>query len=271
MASLEDQLSEIRQLIQKGGDVHEYKLLEKDLEELISLQQTVVKYSIGQLVEVLYQDKWFPSVVLGAAPQSVDVEYLTFHTVDKDIPMQNVRSITLLDKYTLLEKDEIKVDTKCTGKYYVDQKPYDCIVKEITNFGVKVEFTAYGNMEEVPYSYLYRRNVAAKTATKAVKSMMKIPANLKIGPTDSEQEKERKKKRIKAIKSKNRHASIENERNAKQAGWQQFCNKKKRTGIVKNSIFQSPSTVDGKVGVVNSGQPMTCFEDTRKRYKLNSK
>ena len=38
-------------------------------------------------------------------------------------------------------------------------------------------------------------------------------------------------------------------------------------GLKHGSIFASPDTVDGRVGVVGSGQTMTDFQQ-RKKYKL---
>ena len=87
----------------------------------------------------------------------------------------------------------------------------------------------------------------------------------------------RKKKRIRAIKNANRQRGYDNERNTKQTGWQQFnkkFSKKRPKGSMsaafkkKGSIFKSPATVDGKVGVTGSGGGTTEFE-VRKKYKLN--
>jgi hypothetical protein len=38
--------------------------------------------------------------------------------------------------------------------------------------------------------------------------------------------------------------------------------------VISTSIFESPATVDGKVGVVGSGGSITEFE-VRKKYKFN--
>jgi survival-of-motor-neuron-related-splicing factor 30 len=85
-----------------------------------------------------------------------------------------------------------------------------------------------------------------------------------------------RKRRIKAIKSLNRHKSIEIERNTKQKDWAKFNQKVAKKRVVgaishlkKGSIFASPATVDGRVGVIGSDQKMTQFEDTRKKFKLN--
>ena len=43
--------------------------------------------------------------------------------------------------------------------------------------------------------------------------------------------------------------------------------KKSVAGIQKSSMFASPETVEGKVGVTNSGKALTEFEQ-RKRHKF---
>ena len=172
-------------------------------------------------------------------------------------------------------------------------------------FGYQVLFDGYGNSEEVPFEYLRpltqtpptatssdatasqtRLNksasatttaTAAAAAATAESKLIKIPENLQILPTDTEAEKERKRKRIKAIKSLNRHRQYEIERNTKQQGWKSFQSKavkkkvKGASGVLLkrgSSIFASPDTVNGRVGVVGSGQGMTEFQDTRKKYKV---
>lgn len=101
-----------------------------------------------------------------------------------------------------------------------------------------------------------------------------IPDSLKILPTDSEEEKKRKAKKLKAIKQHNKLVQKELDGQQKKSQWQSFQTKaaKKRargflTTVSRDSIFTTPDTVDGKVGVTGSGRGMTDF-DRRKRYKL---
>jgi len=90
-----------------------------------------------------------------------------------------------------------------------------------------------------------------------------IPKNLKILPTDSEEVRQNKRRRIHAIKSQFRKKKLEEERNVKKNAWQQFASKTSKgkpgflSGRTKESIFKSPDTVGGKVGVTGSGKPLT--------------
>ncbi|EGZ12473.1 hypothetical protein PHYSODRAFT_352241 [Phytophthora sojae] len=116
---------------------------------------------------------------------------------------------------------------------------------------------------------------AAALAPAVIAKPIKIPENLQILPTDSEAEKERKRKRVRAIKSLNRHKNIDNERNIKQHDWKAFQHKAKKKGLKKgvsgvlskrgSSMFASPDTVQGRVGVIGSGQGMTTFQDARNK------
>ena len=58
------------------------------------------------------------------------------------------------------------------------------------------------------------------------------------------------------------------------SSWQNFANKtkkKKKKGFMSNmkkaSIFKTPDTLDGKVGVIGSGKGVTEFQD-RKRARF---
>jgi survival of motor neuron-related-splicing factor 30 len=99
---------------------------------------------------------------------------------------------------------------------------------------------------------------------------------LKILPSDTEEQKLRKKKKLKALKQQVKGKESEIISNNKQASWQTFVKKsssKRVKGSVsgkvlgRDSMFASPDEVDGKVGVTGSGKGTTDFEQ-RKRYKF---
>ena len=88
---------------------------------------------------------------------------------------------------------------------------------------------------------------------------------MKILPNDSEEVRQKKKRKIKNIKSKNRLKEMEKVRDSKKQTWQSFASKKTRrmgffTGGKKESIFKSPDSVTGKVGVTGSGSAMTPYQ-----------
>jgi survival-of-motor-neuron-related-splicing factor 30 len=120
-----------------------------------------------------------------------------------------------------------------------------------------------------------RASAAKAAATKRAAAgvgELRIPENLVIVEGDTEEAIERKRKKIKQLKSRHRHTKKEEEINTKQSSWQSFNTKKKgkkrRTGFFsgqkKDSQFRSGA--DGKVGIVGSGRGTTDYID-KKRHK----
>jgi len=103
---------------------------------------------------------------------------------------------------------------------------------------------------------------------------LEIPENLNILDTDTEAERQKKRKLMKKIRYQNRLRAQEQERQQKQSSWQAFQRKdaKRKVGGVtgkrrkQQSIFATSD--GGRVGVTGSGKGMTSFEQ-RKKYKLN--
>jgi survival-of-motor-neuron-related-splicing factor 30 len=91
-----------------------------------------------------------------------------------------------------------------------------------------------------------------------------IPKSLKILPTDSEEVRQQKRRKIRAIKSQFRKKKMEEDRNNQKNAWKEFkekTSKKPKIGFLssihRESIFKSPDTVFGKVGVIGSGKEPT--------------
>ena len=228
------------------------------------------KYPIGSHCEVLHEEKWYPAIVTNVKQPIYIVTFYGFGTLDER-DASTMRRIASDPSKKPVDSSLITVDMECQAKYYVDEKFYPCKVQQITSNGYKIKFTEYGNVEEVPLEYMYYpdlipKAVKGKEKKPATYQPLKIPENLTILATDTQEEKDRQRKRIRAIKSINRHKGIDQERDQKQAGWKAFQSKKKLKK--KTSIFTSPDTIDGRVGVVGSGQGMTDYENTRKKYKL---
>ena len=101
--------------------------------------------------------------------------------------------------------------------------------------------------------------------------------HLKILPTDTEEQRNKKKKKIKSLKHTTKKKELEELRNTKQASWQSFVKKAgskrvkgsmSRKVVGRDSMFASPDAVDGKVGVTGSGQGTTDFEQRKRQEKL---
>jgi len=153
------------------------------------------------------------------------------------------------------------VGDKCMAVWSADGQWYEAELEEVDvdNGTAAVTFSGYGNAEVVPLSGLKQPHEGH-------------------GPEDESKSKSRREmiqeqreyKKKKAQKKVLRLKEIEQEREQQKSKWQQFNNKaysKNKKGQVKRSIFASPESVSGKVGVGTCGiadKPMTQYHDTSK-------
>jgi len=168
------------------------------------------------------------------------------------------------------------IGLQCESKWSEDDNWYKATINNFNEYGVVVKFSEYGNEEIVdPENIRMRQETILSESMKRRKSKavesasassldekgdLIIPHSLRILDTDSEDERKKKKKRIKSIKSKNRLKKSEETRNKRKNDWKSF----QKEGVVKrrklnSSIFQSPDSIQGKVGVTGSGKGMTEF------------
>ena len=162
------------------------------------------------------------------------------------LPKQSLMHIKAEDPAALVPKDQLKVGTKCMAKYSEDQQFYQAMITSITSHGYQLQYTEYGNHEEVPYEYIKMlnnndnsnsnssssgKNELDNKRSKEEKvddienSFITIPKSLEILPTDTEEEKNRKRKKIKNIKNKNRIIAKDVEVQKVQKSWQNFVSK----------------------------------------------
>ena len=105
-------------------------------------------------------------------------------------------------------------------------------------------------------------------------SEFEIPERLQPLPSDTDAERKKKTRAIKALKSKHREKTKEVETAQKQRSWQDFVSggkkKKKRKGVAgEGSIFATEDGVQARTGVVGGGGgrgTVSGFDD-RKRHK----
>ncbi len=124
-------------------------------------------------------------------------------------------------------------------------------VKELLALSTAPDYAAY-TAAAATTSSLYpekKKSIAVDVNEKVV-----IPENLQILPTDSEQVKALKQKKIKRLKSKHRHAVLEAVGEIKQNSWQKFTQKAARvSGGVTTSAGASAAAGGGGGGGAGSG------------------
>lgn len=156
-----------------------------------------------------------------------------------------------------------KVGDRCMSVWSDDGQWYEAEIEEIDeeNGTAAITFSGYGNAEVT--SLLNLR--PAEEGKKSKDDGGSLPMSKKELIAH-----QREYKKKKALKKALRIKELEQEREDQKSKWQQFNNKaysKNKKGQVKRSIFASPESVTGKVGVGTCGiadKPMTQYQDTSK-------
>mmetsp|Transcript_5201 Transcript_5201/g.7206 ORF Transcript_5201/g.7206 Transcript_5201/m.7206 type:complete len:376 (+) Transcript_5201:40-1167(+) len=247
-----------------------------------------VAVSMGKRYEIMNNDRWYPVAIKSVSGAQANIYYLGHGAEDTiDIRVAELREIPPLEGPPPPDPHTLGPGIEVVGKYSGDGKLYEATIEEVTDFGYKLVFDAYGNSEEVPLEYIQPRAKGVEgrkfgeqeeealdlRKKDRVTKDFRIPDNLRVLPTDSHAEKMRKRQKVKAIKSKFRQKEKAEEASAKQKSWQSFMTKgkRKKTGFMnaasRESIFKSPETVDGKVGVTGSDKKMTQYDD-RKKFRF---
>jgi survival-of-motor-neuron-related-splicing factor 30 len=181
---------------------------------------------------------------------------------------------------------QFQVGAKVLARYAADGQWYEARVERVPQFAgdkYAIAFVGYGDQAEVGSDEIRPPSATGATAGAAVGTTGKkhkrdevddntptitdssgkkipIPKSLQILPTDTEEEKRSKRRKIHAIKAQHRTRNLEEERNKSQSSWQSFLHtssKSTKAPLQKQSIFRSPDTVEGKVGVTRSGAGLT--------------
>ncbi|XP_055607697.1 survival of motor neuron-related-splicing factor 30 [Uranotaenia lowii] len=151
-----------------------------------------------------------------------------------------------------------KVGDKCSAKWIEDGQYYDATIEAITDTGeVNVVFDAYQNRSTTTVNELKERKIRNEVFPSS--------SNKRMRPNQKEYLKKKKQKKQQRFKE------LEEERECEKNKWLQFAAKNtKKTGVKNKSIFASPDTVNGRVGIGTcgvSGKPMTEFSYGEKYRK----
>lgn len=150
----------------------------------------------------------------------------------------------------------------CMAIWSKDGQCYKATIKEIDeeNETAVISFDGYGNVE-----------VTSLLNLKPMKEEEKLEeADSKVKAKKEKLAQQREYKRKKAWKKAQQAKEMDQQSEAQKDKWQQFHNKaclKNKKGWVKKSIFASPETINGKVGIGTCGiadKPMTQFQDNSK-------
>lgn len=153
-------------------------------------------------------------------------------------------------------KKEWKVGDKCLAIWSEDGQYYEATIEEFTNESdeVSVIFDAYKNADVTNIHLLRELSSSSGGDDKNKKHVL------------SKQREYQKKKKQKKLQ---RFKQLEEERETEKNKWLAFATKKKG-GCLKKSIFASPESVSGRVGIGTcgiGGKPMTEFTSAEKWRK----
>lgn len=238
-----EQLQTIQDALKDDPRNEEYLLIKKDLDEVITLTKDLLKLKIEEA----------KAAINASSPAS------------PKLPTSPIAP------HSASPPTFFAVGTICESKYSVDGEWYKAKIDSILEGGkYHVTYIEYGNNEVVSIADIRPlRDMTKQNKNNPLKrpvvpdAIQQIPKSLQILPTDSEEDRVAKKKRVHAIKSANRLKTLEEERNHVKNNWLKFQTKPKKkvpmtlTNTKKASIFASPDSVTGKVGVTNSGKAMT--------------
>lgn len=272
LSTYNQQLHEVRKLLNSDPGNAEYADVEKELVEVIALTE--------ELLETAQDEAGIGSSAADVSP--------TFHQSESDAVSSGMYG-----------GQKLPVGTKVQAVYSEDGEWYDATIEAFTPNGYLVAYNGWGNKEEVDpdnvravEEVIVDPLVEAEKEAEATKQALKrkiaqaavadvdiqsktLPAKLRIEPEDSEDVKAAKRKKIHSFKSKIRKEQIEVTQNKRQNAWQQFQTTKGRakkigffSGRKRESIFKSPEDPFGKVGVTGSGKGLTDFQRREKHLHL---
>eukprot|EP00455_Lapot_gusevi_P025562 TRINITY_DN2694_c0_g3_i1.p1 TRINITY_DN2694_c0_g3~~TRINITY_DN2694_c0_g3_i1.p1 ORF type:complete len:314 (-),score=55.91 TRINITY_DN2694_c0_g3_i1:28-969(-) len=282
LAEHKSQLRQVEELLITRSDDETLMKLREDLQQVIQLTEDLThakSAKVSSKGDSEEKNVWH----VGERCQAKDGDG-KWHTARIDSIEEHLGSfmVTFLDygntaevvesclrKYRPVSADQLRPGMQVRALFTGDGLFYDAVIDQITERGtVLVTFQQYGDTDEVPvYDIQVHKSAKKRAVEEELPDQPIIPESLKPKPTDTEAERESKRRRIKAIKNKHRLLKLEQEQSKRQNAWQDFkvgavkSKKKALVGVRKGpSMFASPDSIEGKVGVVGSGHGMTDFQ-----------
>lgn len=295
-----EQLSQVEAGLEANPEEESLLKLKKDLSEVIHLTEDLVRYQnvsdnkdqrqaaksshtswIGRTCEAHDGGKWYNAEIQSVRRDHKGIERATVKFIGEEGQTKECKT-TEVRMLKPPPAAQITPGLKCQSIFKEDGLWYDCVIIEHTTTGYKVNFKDYNEECEVKFDQirLGQQSLAEKEKQRVQKNVkdfitpagFRIPENLKPDTEkDTEKQLEVKRRKIHAIKSKQKEELVDRAQQQQVQGWKKFCNKSSSkskngymTGRAKQSIFSVPEGLDGKVGVTGSGKKMTEFTERSK-------
>ena len=128
----------------------------------ISHETSAENFSVGGIVEALFDGRWFPAVIeaiarnanVSADAHGEDMYDLFFIGYGNRSQQPHSSLRTLEWSLPRVDSSLLAPGFRCEGRFSEDGKFYACTVLKRTDYGVRVEFTLDGTIEELPLQYL---------------------------------------------------------------------------------------------------------------------
>jgi survival-of-motor-neuron-related-splicing factor 30 len=286
LANYKDQFQQIEAALKVQPNSEDLLKLKSDLIDVINLTEDFLRLNRKKAVVTTDSSRDFTNPAPSSPPTTTTTTTpasKALHEEAGDVAPSGVVKIGDM---------ELRVGSRCMAFWEEDGLMYEAVIEELPSpeNGNKfsVTYVGYGNRGKLTSDKISpllnnkkKRDAPDEELSMTSDNKIVIPKYLKILPTDSEEVRQSKKRRIKAIKSQMRAKQLEEERTKQKTAWQEFNLKgsKLKTSSVpgrKESIFKSPDSVQGKVGVTGSGKGLTpspSFNATvveRKKPKLSN-
>jgi len=179
--------------------------------------------------------------------------------------------------------DQIKIGQKVRACWPDDHMFYEARVDEITDDGkYKVTFLKYNNKSTIEINDIQILKEKKTLVSKDKQGYLhvkelEIPEAYQGKQTDSKTVKDKKRKKSRNLKKKHRLLKLEAAQQNRQNNWKRFMTKgikkaKKKLGgslmQTNKSMFAAPTSLDGRVGIVNSGSKMTDYHKQTHYHSL---
>ncbi|XP_053963310.1 survival of motor neuron-related-splicing factor 30 [Anastrepha obliqua] len=204
-------------------------LTDPENEELLKLKEGLLEVIelTRDLIRTQFEEQKKSSYIEPASSASISAYY------------DEIEAALLEAEKLVTTSQNWKVGDKCQARWTEDGRYYDAIIEDITAEGdVSVVFDAYQN----------RATTTIKELRDCTTRKEVFPSAKRHHPNQKEYLKKRKQKKLLRFKE------LEEERESDKKKWLSFTNKNlKKPGMKVRSIFASPDTVSGRVGIGTCG------------------
>lgn len=239
------QLQQVEAALTTSPEDEELLKLKQDLEEVIQLTQELLRSQIAESA-----NKATKEAESSQAQENDDLDALFKSYMNNDEEEESSQS---------KRPEDWRIGDRCRALWIQDGMYYEGTIEAIEGQEVSVLFD-----NDKKNAVVTTLDMIKEIATSDKKNFKKPALSAKM----REYQKKKKQKKLQRFKQ------LEEERESEKKKWINFHSKTSKKGIAKKSIFASPDTVSGRVGIGTcgvSGKGMTEFHAADNHKKKTKK